>query len=199
MHPNREIFDFLKNELLLQVGNRKSNNIDFLVITSSMSREMVYDILQASYSEVWVSDDAIQFLYEDKTWSFVVFTETEFQVFLDLIFAQAKYGEVREWVLGYWIPEGFLLDILHGEIVFDKENKGEMLQETIATRWQSFTENLMKHIEKEIACKEAIMKHKETGDFWYRRCEMDVQLAKARLENLQKEIPVTHFGYMHLQ
>lgn len=141
---------------LVQVGSslveRNAKDIDYILIGNQEKKEII-NYLNTILESALVSelDDSFRFELDGKIINIAVFNENDFDYRIHRIMTCELYGELREWVIGYWLPEAFMKDVIDGYIVFDNGYFKNKQQELIENQ-ESIIFALTKRVKLEIEC-----------------------------------------------
>lgn len=197
--PIEQVLRRAETLLLCQVGSKKGQNMDFVLVTRAQMLREVYEIAEEYFPLCRISDDCVQLEMQGQIWSFAVYTEKQLEKRLEDIFALRVYGEMRPWALGYWIPEGFLQDLMMGRLLFGSSEAWGMLYSALQERWAAYRQALAEKIRQELASKRRMLRGLEPDSFWHRRLTSDIILAEERLNNLERHTGATGFHHMNVE
>lgn len=194
----REFLESVNAILLIQVGNRKSTNLDFILITCEDTLSEANEKANLLRLKSKVSDDCIQFDLFDHLWSFAIYTRHELDEKISQIFSLRIYGEIRGWAMGYWLPEGFLIDIINADFCYGSFEIYGQLKADLNRKWEKYRLELIEKIQDEILTKRKLRQKYPEESFWFNRLTSDLSLANSRLENLALNDNATGFHRMRI-
>ena len=189
-----EKLDVLKNYTIIQVGEKKDKVIDNILITENEELAHIYNLLKIRYKNVKQLDDVVRFGFENVELSFAVYTKKHLLDKVNEILSGRRYGEIRSWTRGYWLPEGFLVDIKFGECILGDSDFFMYIKDEIENDWDSFKLKLIAQLDEEIIMKNEMMQKENMAKFWVQRLKSDIILANYRKVNINKTIPSTGFS-----
>ncbi|MCR4656164.1 MAG: hypothetical protein K5770_08055 [Lachnospiraceae bacterium] len=192
MNERIKVFKCLTENTIIQVGKKDGDVIDCIVVTDDDIIKLSME-LKKQFEYLSVSDDAIRVKTDDKTWSLVVYSKKSLIIQVLDILQNRRYGEIRPWTRGYWLPEGFLIDISDGKVINGDNAIHEYLKAEISSGWDSFKSSLIEYLNDEITRKLDMIKNRKLSEFWVKRIEDDIKLAEYRKENIQKKKPLSGF------
>lgn len=195
----QEFLESIQTVVLLRVGNRESSNFDFILITCGATLFEAKEKANSLHLKSSVSDDCIQFDYLNHLWSFAIYTKYELTEKLLKIFSLRLYGEIRGWVKGYWLPEGFLIDIMNADFCYGDFRAYAHLKDDLSEKWEMYRLELIERIQEEILMKNQLRQKYPKGSFWFDRLTSDLVLANSRLENLTSGHNATGFHHMKIK
>lgn len=192
MNERIKVFKYLTDNTVMQVGKKDADVIDCIVVADEGLIKLSTE-LKKQFEDLSVSDDSIRVKIDDITWSFAVYSKKSLIIKVLDILQNCRYGEIRPWARGYWLPEGFLIDISDGEVINGDNAIHEYLKAEIRSGWKSFKSSLIEYLNSEIAQKSDMIKNKNLSEFWIKRMEDDIKLAEYRKGNIQKKKPLSGF------
>lgn len=95
-------------------------------------------------------DDSVRFLYANITCNIAIYNVLDMDKKIEQIINGDILGEIREWVFGYWLPEGLLYDIRKSYIIIDNEGWLEKKKEYIVQNMENFRKKIICRLIKEI-------------------------------------------------
>lgn len=133
---NTDFFEELDNKIISILGNQnvisicrvgssliknKCKDIDYLVISNN-KEELKKCIKKEISSKIIAIDDSYRFEIDGFVCDIALYNKDEFIYKINNIINLNNYGEQREWATGYWLPEGFILDIIKAKVLIDKQD-----------------------------------------------------------------------------
>lgn len=156
---NEDFFEELDNKIIkvlkkqnvisiCRVGSslikNKCKDIDYLVISSN-KEELKNCIKEEITSKIIAIDDSYRFEIDGFICDIALYNKDEFIYKINNIINLNNYGEQREWATGYWLPEGFMLDIIKAKVLIDKDN---FIQSIIIKQKEGYNDFRKKMIER---------------------------------------------------
>lgn len=110
---------------LMEVGgsivNAKAKDIDYIIIVKNL--KLFRRKLEQLFGSISVLDDSYRAIEQLPQLNFAIFTTTSIFSKLERYSTQnAPLAECREWIIGYWIPEILIQDVIKGKIIIDRLN-----------------------------------------------------------------------------
>lgn len=178
---------------LLQVGasinTRKTKDIDYILITDegfdvvgTLEKKLKWDNFK-------IIDDSIRFTLDNEIINIAIFNAKEFRERIDNIFNGKIYGEHREWVIGYWLPEAFLQDLMEAKEIFDKSFYITIVS-MITDDYEHYIVSLVSRIKNELSICESFLANSNIPKIISKN---KAYLAVLRLYNLTLSKPMKNY------
>lgn len=147
-----EILKLLTNNGIIsicRVGSslKKCNckDIDYFIICSKKT-DIKQHLRNKFLNSIIAIDDSYRFTLQGFTCDLALYEMTEFENKIENIVNMKNFGEQREWATGYWLPEGFILDLMQSKILYDEKNFiGSVISEQ-KQQYNQFRLNMIKRI-----------------------------------------------------
>ncbi len=162
------------------VSSKKFNDIDILALCTNTKKasEEISNIL-SNYQLSHV-DDAIKINgFCDREISVALYNIKEVEEFVDrFILGQRIIPEHRSWSIGYWLPEGFIMDLSRIQILNDDSGYLEVLKNRVQSYSPYARKRILSDCLEEMKLKE--YKMNESIDIEKSIIENDIKLCKIR-------------------
>lgn len=149
---------------LMEVGGTlqktKAKDIDYIIIVSD--KLSFKNKLSKIFGKICVLDDSYRVLERAPQLNFAIFDETDMISKIEQYkLRSSPLSENREWVIGYWIPEIFIEDILNGQILINHSKKLKNVKKYFSKSKSKILENYRLKIKSEIAIKSNLLLESE--------------------------------------
>ena len=171
------------------------HDVDILLLVSVQNKKELIEALERDYylDVLLVNDDSVSCVIENVPFDFAFLTIDEWRRRLGRFRQKQTYAEIRNWCVGYWLPEGFLFDMMKALCLFCKDTVIQEGVQSIAALYQDYRLELIQDIKTEV-----ILKSKLRDDlpFYSKIARGDVLAALLRLINLSNDWRLTSFKHM---
>lgn len=145
-------------EVGASVSGSEAKDIDYIAVVKDLN--LFRKKLENSFGEVVVLDDSFRIVGHVPQLNFAIFSETNiFSRLYEYSNVRAPLGECREWVVGYWIPEIFVQDIINGKVIINKLLGKSDFKKLCKKQKEEILINYKKKIRDELLVKSRILEH----------------------------------------
>jgi len=162
------------------------NDIDILITHSHTDNEILKKIIETRVRELFFNhkvitiDDAVRIFYNVEI-SIAIYSHSDLCDLLKTILkGKMIYGNVRQWAIGYWIPEALLHDLQTGKCLFHMQIQDDIkciISKNTDILFRAIINNLMQEIE----IKSKLRKKTKTNYIEKKLIERDLILAIVRI------------------
>jgi hypothetical protein len=162
----------------------QSKDFDFLVVVTDHEATLLY--FQKIF-KTKILDDSIRILnYGDRPINLAVYTEEELFSKINLYLSTySPLGEIREWAVGYWIPEIFIQDIENSHIIYDLNNQLNNIKQNICDTKMRIFNNFFNKVLMDIEIKTNLLSEAIPNSLLEYTLRNSIILSLYRLESLK--------------
>lgn len=170
------------------------HDVDCLLISDPTEKNRLCILLNNEFSstESFINDDSLQCKIDGVVFDFAFLSKNELVQRRKGIQQRRMKAEHRNWCVGYWMPEGFINDILNAKVVFDKSDLLADFTREIEESYSEIIKCLLEEAKREIILKSKLGEQK----LYNTLARNDIIAAFMRLINLKENWRLSSFKHI---